>query len=44
MGIPSVVIDYLGRVHVAHGSITDEETIDPETSEEIEILKYSIRK
>ena len=44
MGIPSVVIDDLDRVHVAYGSVSDDETIDPETGEEIEILKYSVKK
>ena len=44
MGIPSIFIDSLDNVHVSYGSITDEETIDPETGEEIEILKYSVKK
>ncbi|HUW22248.1 MAG TPA: hypothetical protein VMW41_06315 [Candidatus Bathyarchaeia archaeon] len=43
MGIPSIAIDSLNRVHVSHGSVADKETIDPETGEEIEILKYSVR-
>jgi len=44
MGIPSIYIDSLDNVHVSHGSITDEETRDPETGEEIEILRYSVKK
>lgn len=44
MGIPAIIIDSADRVYVSHGSVTDEETRDPETGEEIEILKYSVRK
>ncbi len=44
MGIPSIFIDSFDNVHVSHGSITDEETRDSETGEEIEILKYSVKK
>ena len=44
MGNPSITIDNLDRIHVSHGSVTDEGTRDPETGEEIEILKYSIKE
>lgn len=44
MGLPSIVIDNLDRIHLSHGSITDDGTRDPDTGEEIEILKYSIKE
>lgn len=44
MGLPSIVIDNLDRIHLSHGSTTDAGTKDPETGEEIEILKYSIKE
>ena len=49
MGNPSITIDSLGRVHVAHTYAVDEDPLkycpDYEGDEkEIEILKYSIRK
>ncbi len=44
MGIPSIFIDSRDNIHLSHGSVSDEEIIDPETGEEIEILKYSVKK
>lgn len=45
MGNPSIAIDHLNRVHVAHGYTVEGENAEEEPSEEQqEILKYSIRE